>query len=95
MRLIDADALKSKMHRRHDLFSGCTNPPDKARRDEVLQVIFDIIDAPTADAIPVEWLKRRMEKGLDERFLKGDMEEALIARSCWNVLEVWKREAKA
>lgn len=53
MRLIDADALKEVINRRRDLFNGCTHLPEKARRDELLQVIVDINNAPTVDAEPV------------------------------------------
>lgn len=59
-RLIDAVALFAVVKRHHDLYNGATNPSDKARRDECLQVMCDINDAPTIDTIPVEWLKGLM-----------------------------------
>ena len=46
-RLIDADKLYSVIKRHHDLFNGATIASDKARRDENLQVMCDIVDAPT------------------------------------------------
>jgi len=55
-RIIDADALFAVVKRHHDLYNGATNPADKARRDECLQVMCDINDAPTIDAIPVGWM---------------------------------------
>lgn len=58
MRPIDADALFAVVKGHHDLYNGATNPTDKARRDENLQVMCDITDAPTIDAIPVEWLRK-------------------------------------
>ena len=94
MRLIDADKLLDDFQI-WPICDDCAQLEDTECELSGMYICKAIQNAPTVDAIPVEWLKRRMEKGLDERFLKGDMEEALIARSCWNVLEVWKREAKA
>ena len=61
MRPIDGDALFAVVKGHHDLYNGATNPADKARRDECLQVMCDINDAPTVDAIPVEWLRKKRE----------------------------------
>jgi hypothetical protein len=44
-RLIDADKLFAIVKRHHDLYKGATIATDKARRDENLQVMFDIADA--------------------------------------------------
>lgn len=86
MRQIDADALKDIMLRRYDLFSGCTNPPDKARRDEVMQVIADINSAPTVDAIPVEWIREKRDA---LKVMKpGSMSEKLLTK----LLMVWHLE---
>ena len=52
-RLIEADALFAVVQRHHDLYKCATNPADKARRDECLQVMCDINDAPTVDAEPI------------------------------------------
>ena len=84
-RLIDADALKTVMHRRHDLFSGCTNPPEKARRDELVQVIVDINNAPTIDAIPVEWLTEKA----------NDAPNQVMQAAIDFLLIVWKNEQGA
>ena len=46
-RLIDADALFKTAKEHHDLYYGATNQADKARRDECLQMMCDINDAPT------------------------------------------------
>ena len=59
-RLIDGDVLFAVVRGHHDLYKGATNPADKARRDECLQVMCDINDAPTIYAIPVGWLKGLM-----------------------------------
>ena len=83
MRLIDADALKAKMHRRHDLFSGCTYPPEVARRDELSQMIVDIIDEPTVDAIPMEFIDRMIAEGTPEE-----------SKGAWQVEKAWKEGAR-
>lgn len=56
-RLIDANALFEVASRHHDFFRNATRPTDKARRDEYLQVMCDINDAPTVEAIPLSWLE--------------------------------------
>ena len=61
-RLINADALNAVIVHRHDFFRGCTAAPEKARRDELLQVMCDINEQPTIDAIPVEWLEAVLEE---------------------------------
>lgn len=66
MRPIDADALFAVVKGHHDLYKGATNPADKARRDECLQVMCDINDALTIDAIPVEWLNKHKTEYLDD-----------------------------
>ena len=62
MRLIDADALFEVEKRHHDLYRDATSQTDKARRDEYLQVMCDINDAPTVDAITVAWLLKHMNE---------------------------------
>ena len=47
MRLIDADALNKELQRR------VGSPTD----DKLYEVNLCIIDAPTIDAIPVEWIQ--------------------------------------
>lgn len=78
MRLIDADALFAVVKGHHDLYNGATNPTDKARRDENLQVMCDITDAPTIDAIPVEWLEDKMFNSTKE-----------VSVAAWRVLNEW------
>ena len=57
MKLIDADALLGIVKQHHDFFSGAMLQADKARRDELSQVMADIVNAPAIDAIPVKWLR--------------------------------------
>ena len=59
-RLIDADALMKAVKQHHDFFSGAMVDSDKARRDELHQVMADIVNAPAIDAIPVEWLEAQI-----------------------------------
>lgn len=84
MRLIDADALFAVVKGHHDLYMGATNPTDKARRDECLQVMCDINDAPTIPAIPVEWIKALTNHS--DMFTRGAAK--------W-VLGCWKKEQEA
>ncbi len=50
MRLIDADALHAQIQQDYDLFADSTYLPDKARRDELSNVIVRIINAPIVEA---------------------------------------------
>lgn len=73
MRLIDADALKAKAF---------------GKRKGLVHVA-DIDDAPTIDAIPVEWIKDRLNK-----MLKG----TASAESCFTIqvmLVDWQKEQEA
>ena len=88
VRLIDGDALFAVVKGHHDLYNGATNPTDKARRDENLQVMCDITDAPTIDAIPVEWMRDKM-RGYASR-LKSRELDALVT-----VLTMWQKEQEA
>lgn len=51
-RLIDADALKEKQMYDADLFKGAHGLMEKARRDEALNAVANIVNAPTI--IPAE-----------------------------------------
>ena len=62
MRLIDADALRVKMY--DEAFETDT---DEQRWDSGCWIRYrmferNVDDAPTIDAIPVEWLKDKMQK---------------------------------
>ena len=84
IRLIDANALFEVVSGYHDLYRGATNPTDKARRDECLQVMCDINDAPTVEAVPVWWL---MEKCNAAYKRNADIVLLLSA-----LLEAWQKE---
>lgn len=51
-RLIDADALRAKQQEDADLFQGSTAYGDKCRRDEAMNAVANIVNAPTI--IPAE-----------------------------------------
>lgn len=84
MRLIDADALNKVLQEK------LGSPTD----DKLYEVNLSIIEAPTIDAISVEWLKERMNRALDSAVLMGDRSEDNVAKSIWNVLTVWKRRER-
>lgn len=84
MRPIDGDALMKVVKQHHDFFSGAMMDSDKARPDELHQVMADIVNATTIDAIPVEWLK--------EKTRHPDNHTQASAK--W-MLGCWKREQEA
>ena len=91
MRLIDADALNTKLQKE------IGSPID----EKLYAVNMCIIAAPTIEAIPLEWLKERLRKEIDAVVLgTGTRAGKAIANSVFNVLELWKadkrrQEAKA
>lgn len=89
MRMIDADALFAVVQGHHDLYKGATNPADKARRDECLQMMCDINDAPTIAAIPLEWLR---EKRVTHPTTDAEILHNSVIRA---VLVMWEREREA
>lgn len=46
-RLIDADALKAKQQEDADLFINAVSLEEKSRRDEALNAVANIVNAPT------------------------------------------------
>ena len=64
MRLIDADALKEEIEFHPTSVSVCmTAEQARGETNFKLRCLKDINAAPTIDAIPVEWIKARWEKG--------------------------------
>ena len=84
IRLIDANALFEVVSGHHDLYRGATNPTDKARRDECLQVMCDINDAPTVEAVPVPWLCEKIANMFGHSALGNIVVSGL--------LEAWQKE---
>lgn len=62
MRLIDADALSENLDKRrtYEIMNGRNKAYGKGVRD----AMNDVDSAPTIDAIPVEWLREKMQKPL-------------------------------
>lgn len=88
MRIIDADALLALVQERHDFFRGCTHEPDKARRDELLQMMVDISEQPTVDAIPISWLQdKRVEASIE-----GEHPDINRCRVYAEVIDAWDNE---
>lgn len=62
-RLIDADALKEKIEFHPTSVSVCMTVAEaKGQTYFKNRCLEDIDNAPTVDAIPVEWLRKEMEK---------------------------------
>lgn len=84
-RVIDADALKEQIESHVVSVSVCLSVDEHygkvTMREECLQ---DIADAPTIDAIPVEWLRDKMQKS-----------RATDANPFGYVLAEWHKEQEA
>jgi hypothetical protein len=74
VRLIDADALNKELQKR------VGSPTD----EKLYEANLCIIDAPTINAIPVEWVRNMMVE-----------REAEESRAAWLVLREWKKEQEA
>ena len=87
MRLIDADALKEKIEA--ESVSGTIAGYFRF-------VLVDCLDedAPTIDAIPVEWLKQRRDEAYKAVYYCGGNVErnAEIMSAIRTVLELWEKE---
>lgn len=75
MRLIDADALKETAYDGR----GWKNASEGFH--QMVVDIEDIDDAPTIDAIPVEWLEKMAAK-----------KDSCIFNPYWFVLKTWQNE---
>lgn len=92
MRLIDADALKTKRgmaHRCEDCKHNarmCQSNQDYTRMD----ICGMLADAPTIDAIPVEWLREKIKEHTDEEGWQD-----YLANSFGLCIEEWQKEQEA
>lgn len=69
MRLIDADVLKAKQQEDADLFIGDNTLSGKSRRDEALNAVANIVNAPTVD---IDVITESCERtGYDRGFRDG------------------------
>ena len=87
-RAIDADALKEQIESHVVSMSVCLSVDEHygkvTMREECLQ---DIADAPTIDAIPVEWLNNKM--------LDLQNRDKALSKAAWLVLYEWQKEQEA
>ena len=93
MRLIDADALTERIKDRYcaecDNYNGV-----RCRACSADDAMSMVDESQSVEAIPLEWLTKRMGEELEKAVLIGGEHNAL-SRSLWNVVEYWRREAKA
>lgn len=90
MRLIDADALDITLA---DAQSTCKKNGGNFRYGVLSNVRANIADAPTIDAIPVEWLKQQRECN-DPESVK-DINGAFVTICVDGVLALWRKEQEA
>ena len=89
VRLIDADALKEEIEFHPTSVSVCATVAE-ARGQTYFKnrCLEDIDNAPTIDAIPVEWLTQRM--------IRADDESDFEMRECICILaDEWEKEQEA
>ena len=90
MRLIDADVLKADYGMADDC-KDCKTGYRSCEYDRIyskMDFCGWLDDAPTVDAIPVEWIKKQIEwlKSLDNTF------SSLTANNIQAMLNSWERE---
>ena len=90
MRLIDSDALLEQKVFRYN------RDTEYHENSGVTEAACEIIDAPTIDAIPVEWLEQKREKEMIDLMMNvyGRGNSDLCHAICV-VLEAWKKEQEA
>lgn len=87
-RLIDADALKEEIEFHPTSVSVCMTAAEaKGQTYFKNRCLEDIDNAPTIDAIPVEWL--------DEKFMDIENKDMALSRAAWLVLHAWQKEQEA
>lgn len=80
MRMIDADALDKMLA---DAQTECKKNGGNFRVGVLSNVRENIANAPTIDAIPVEWLRRQGKRG------------SIIQSSATTLIEKWQKEQEA
>ena len=76
-RLISADALNARLQKQ-------VGSPTS---DDLYEVNLCIIEAPTIDAIPMEWM--------NEKFMDLQNKDLALSRAAWLVLHAWQKEQEA
>ena len=88
-RLIDADALIETMEFHVTTMSVCSTTIEARAKGEMKRkCIADVANAPTIDAIPVEWLRTQIEEAID------DNETELASDIDW-LIRKYKNEQEA
>lgn len=85
MRLVDADALIDNMEGHVTNMSVCSTTIEARAKGEMKRTcISDVANAPTIDAIPVEWLKEQAKDNYD---YSGTLIRGLLSE--------WQKEQEA
>lgn len=95
MRLIDADALIDTIEGHVTTMSVCSTTIESCAKIEMKRTcISDVANAPTIDAIPVEWLQRRRDIYL-KAYHAGHESEIHTAAILNDTLMAWHKEREA
>lgn len=92
LKLTDVDALKMEMQSHFDVVEQDCSMSDEYREGVVAGLdaaMFEIDSAPTIEAIPVEWLKKKLEQKKQQWY--GQLGVASITK----VLMYWQKEQEA
>lgn len=93
-RLIDADAIKYEPLPKHDRNYRTYNLDD-AYDDGYSDAMVDIRNAPTVDAIPVEFIKERREAYLENLLADDNLtagKKIVKASALQELLNAWERK---
>lgn len=74
----------------HDFYKYATLPTDKARRDELLDVMCWLNELPTVEAIPVVWIEEYIKRVLSFDGYYSDLRALFIHL----MLNDWRKEQK-
>ena len=100
MRLIDADAYSDEMRKRQkaclDAFLESTDEPAYTEKEywsgifcTFAEAKLTLDDTPTVDAIPIDWLERRLQETA-EATAQGD-DQTELNNSIFTVLVEWEK----
>ena len=87
MKLVDVDKLIEVINKHRNFYSGAMLRSDKALRDELEQIVRDIIEAPEVEAMTIEWLKQKYREN-DPDSGNEDFDRYLWDSVCY-VLTAW------
>ena len=90
MRLIDADAFRETVEDYVTTVSVCPTVDWSMGKTQVKKdVLYDIDNAPTIDAIPVDWLERRLNETAEATARGNDQTE--LNNALFQVLVEWEK----